>query len=133
MHLAPVAIYVFGYAKFVASQARLRRQRRRRLFGSSSSASPPPGAGESCSSAGGGDQAATSSPLFCDGLSPHVFAVTLLLLVAAAKAPAFYALGMLYYVCLKANRMGKKFLKKFPGFLFPMIVLMESMSTYCTS
>ena len=81
MQMAPVAMYAFGYGKYAACLNRLRRSR-------------------AANSSTSGGCALHKGELLCDGYSPHVSAIALLLAIAASKAPAFYALGMLYHVNL---------------------------------
>uniref|UniRef100_A0A914L7V6 Uncharacterized protein n=1 Tax=Meloidogyne incognita TaxID=6306 RepID=A0A914L7V6_MELIC len=94
MQLAPIALYSFGYAKFTSSQSKLRHLNRCRRSTPSFGRSPQIKTNyEPCIQA----EDIVISSTFCDGLTPHVFSITLLLLVAAVKAPAFYAIGLLYY------------------------------------
>nr|CAD2132760.1 unnamed protein product [Meloidogyne enterolobii] len=94
MQLAPIALYSFGYAKFTSSQSKLRHLNRCRRSDPSFGRSPQIKTNyEPCMQA----EDIVISSTFCDGLTPHVFSITLLLLVAAVKAPAFYAIGLLYY------------------------------------
>lgn len=100
MQLAPIALYSFGYAKFTSSQSKLRHLNRCRRSNPSFGRSPQIKTNyEPCIQA----EDIVISSTFCDGLTPHVFSITLLLLVAAVKAPAFYAIGLLYYVNFLIN------------------------------
>ncbi|KAF7632173.1 hypothetical protein Mgra_00008426 [Meloidogyne graminicola] len=89
MQLAPLTIYSFGYSKFISSQLKLKYLNRCfRLNEKSFQLNYKP-----CNI----QQIEDISSIYCDGLTPHVFSITLLLLVAAVKAPTFYAIGLLYY------------------------------------
>uniref|UniRef100_A0A914GW45 Uncharacterized protein n=1 Tax=Globodera rostochiensis TaxID=31243 RepID=A0A914GW45_GLORO len=90
MHIAPIALYSFGYGKFAATQNRLFRLRR---------FSVPPSSSEvgGCQMRSVGMNGwSYDREIICDGYTPHVVAILLLLTIAAVKAPAFYAIGLIY-------------------------------------
>ncbi|KAL3094713.1 hypothetical protein niasHT_022195 [Heterodera trifolii] len=90
MHVAPVALYSFGYGKFAATQNRLLRMRRSPIASAN-------GGGGGCAKRDNGMIGwSYGREIICDGYTPHVLAIVLLLTIAAIKAPAFYAIGLIY-------------------------------------
>uniref|UniRef100_A0A183D5Y1 G_PROTEIN_RECEP_F1_2 domain-containing protein n=1 Tax=Gongylonema pulchrum TaxID=637853 RepID=A0A183D5Y1_9BILA len=94
MNTAPIALYMYGYNKYFINLMNVRQK-----SASRSQASSINGAQSEYS-----EYRRRSSPklpqarLCCDGYAPHIFAIVLLVLIVAAKAPTIYAHMVIYQV-----------------------------------
>uniref|UniRef100_A0A0N5AF93 Nucleoporin NDC1 n=1 Tax=Syphacia muris TaxID=451379 RepID=A0A0N5AF93_9BILA len=91
MSVAPVAMYTYGYNKFIVNLFNVQYRNSLRFSSDINSHS-----GDYMDSRTKNAHEIRSLRLCCEGYAPHIIAILLLILIVTAKAPSIYALMVLY-------------------------------------